>query len=200
MVVQVQKIPLILNHHPVRSIQRMLRDIFLDVASTPPGQEGRCRGSPQLRKPKSFCLHCGLLTTKFLVTLEEHPLKPRKVGLTDQELEIMKVIWARGNATVREVYEELLKHRKIAYTTVLTMMGVLEQKGRLTKDAGDRAYVYHPSEPRAEVVGSMVTDFIKRVFNGSATPLLVHLAESREIRQEHLDEISKLLKTKRGRK
>ena len=46
----------------------------------------------------------------------------------------------------------------------------------------------------------MVTDFIKRVFNGSATPLLVHLAESREIRQEHLDEISKLLKNKRGRK
>jgi len=68
-------------------------------------------------------------------------LKPRKVGLTDQELEIMKVIWDRGNATVREVYEELLKHRKIAYTTVLTMMGVLEQKGRLTKDVGDRAYV-----------------------------------------------------------
>jgi predicted transcriptional regulator len=127
-------------------------------------------------------------------------LKPKKVGLTDQELEIMKVVWARGTATVREVYEELLKHRKIAYTTVLTMMGVLEQKGRLIKEAGDRAYIYRPAEPRSEVVGSMVTDFIKRVFNGSATPLLVHLAENREIRQEHLDEISRLLKTKRGRK
>ena len=127
-------------------------------------------------------------------------MKPRKVGLTDQELEIMKVVWSRGSATVREVYEELLQHRKIAYTTVLTMMGVLEQKGRLNKEAGERAYVYQPTEPRAEVVGSMVTDFIKRVFNGSATPLLVHLAESREIRQEHLDEISKLLKNKRGRK
>ena len=127
-------------------------------------------------------------------------MKPRKVGLTDQELEIMKVVWSRGSATVREVYEELLQHRKIAYTTVLTMMGVLEQKGRLNKEAGERAYVYQPTEPRAEVVGSMVTDFIKRVFNGSATPLLVHLADSREIRQEHLDEISKLLKNKRGRK
>lgn len=112
----------------------------------------------------------------------------------------MKVVWARGTATVREVYEELLKHRKIAYTTVLTMMGILEQKGRLTREAGDRAYIYKPAEPRAEVVGSMVTDFIKRVFNGSATPLLVHLAESREIRQEQLDEISKLLKTRRGKK
>ena len=126
-------------------------------------------------------------------------MKPRKIGLTDQELEIMKVVWDRESATVREVYEELLKGRKIAYTTVLTMMGILEQKGRLTKDAGERAYVYRPSEPRAEVVGTMVTDFIKRVFNGSAKPLLVHLAENRELRQEHLDEISRLLK-KRGRK
>jgi predicted transcriptional regulator len=127
-------------------------------------------------------------------------LKPRKVGLTDLELEIMKVIWERNSATVREVYEALLAHRKIAYTTVLTMMGVLEQKGRLKKQAGERAYIYQPTEPRDEVVGSMVTDFIKRVFNGSAKPLLVHLAESREIQQEHLDEISELLKTKRGRK
>jgi predicted transcriptional regulator len=127
-------------------------------------------------------------------------LKPRKVGLTDLELEIMKVIWERGSATVREVYEDLLKRRKIAYTTVLTMMGILEQKGRLRKNAGERAYVYYPAESQAEVVGTMVTDFIKRVFNGSAKPLLVHLAENREIRQEHLDEISKLLKAKRGRK
>ena len=76
----------------------------------------------------------------------------------------------------------------------------LEQKGRLKKEDSERAYVYRPAEPQAKVVGTMVTDFIKRMFNGSATPLLVHLAESREIRQEHLDEISKLLKTKRGRK
>ena len=127
-------------------------------------------------------------------------MKPRKVGLTDHELEIMKVVWERGNATVREVYEEILKRRKIAYTTVLTMMGILEQKGRLKKEDSDRAYVYSPAEPQSEVVGSMVKDFIKRVFNGSAQPLLVHLAENRDIRQEDLDQISRLLKTKRGGK
>ena len=127
-------------------------------------------------------------------------MQPRKVGLTDHELEIMKVVWERGSATVREVYEEILKRRKIAYTTVLTMMGILEQKGRLKKEDSDRAYVYSPAEPQSEVVGSMVQDFIKRVFNGSAQPLLVHLAENREIRQEDLDEISRMLKTKRGGK
>jgi len=127
-------------------------------------------------------------------------MKPKKVGLTAQELEIMKVIWKQGTATVREVFEELSQQRKIAYTTVQTMMGVLEHKGRLKKETKDRAYVYRPAQSESEVVGSMVGDFIKRVFNGSAKPLLVHLVESRQIRQDHLDEIHELLKSQRGKK
>lgn len=127
-------------------------------------------------------------------------MRRAKPVLTDQELEIMKVVWRRGSATVREVYEELLEHRKIAYTTVMTMMGILEQKGRLKKESKDRAYVYTPAEPQGKVVGSMVTDFVRRVFNGSAKPLLVHLVENQEISQEQLDEISKLLKARRGKK
>ena len=127
-------------------------------------------------------------------------MKPRKAGLTDQELEIMKVVWKLGTATVREVYEDLLQNRKIAYTTVQTMMGVLENKGRLKKATADKAYVYRPTQPQSEVVGSMVGDFVKRVFNGSAKPLLVHLVESKRISQAHLDEINELLKAQRGRK
>jgi len=127
-------------------------------------------------------------------------MKPRKAGLTDQELEIMKVVWKLGTATVRDVYEDLLRNRKIAYTTVQTMMGVLENKGRLKKATADKAYVYRPAQPQSEVVGSMVGDFVKRVFNGSAKPLLVHLVESKRISQAHLDEINELLKAQRGRK
>jgi len=127
-------------------------------------------------------------------------MKPKKAGLTDQELEIMKVVWNLGTATVREVYEDLLQHRKIAYTTVQTMMGVLEHKGRLKKETSDRAYVYRPAQPQSEVVGGMVGDFVKRVFNGSAKPLLVHLVESKRISQAHLDEIHDLLKAQRGKK
>jgi BlaI family penicillinase repressor len=124
-------------------------------------------------------------------------LKEKKTGLTGQELEIMKVVWQLGRATVREVYEELLKSRKIAYTSVMTMMGVLEQKGRLSKTQRDRAYLYSPTESRGEVVGSMVHEFVKKVFDGSAKPLLVHLAENRKINQKELDEISELLKKRR---
>ena len=120
--------------------------------------------------------------------------------LTDQELEIMKIVWVRGSATVRDVYEELLKRRKIAYTTVMTMMGILEQKGHLKKSADERAYVYSPAQPQREVVGNMVHDFLKRVFNGSAKPLLIQLVEDKKLSPEELDEIRKLLKEKRRKK
>ena len=112
----------------------------------------------------------------------------------------MKIVWRKRSATVRDVYEELLTHRKIAYTTVMTMMGILEQKGHLKKSADERAYVYTPAQPQGEVVGNMVQDFVKRVFNGSAKPLLVHLVENQKISKEELEEITELLKDKRRKK
>jgi predicted transcriptional regulator len=124
-------------------------------------------------------------------------VKVKKTVLTDLELEVMKAVWRRGEVTVRDVYEDLAAQRKIAYTTVLTMMGILEQKGHLTKTAGERAYLYRPARPQSQVVGSMVEEFLRRVFSGSAKPLLVHLAENREIGQEDLDEISRLLKERK---
>src|SRR5215510_14188606 len=127
-------------------------------------------------------------------------MKPKKPVLTDQELEIMKIVWRKGSATVRDVYEELLTQRKIAYTTVMTMMGILEQKGHLKKSADERAYVYRPTQPQREVVGSMVQDFVKRVFNGSAKPLLVHLIEDQKISPEEIEEVTRLLKDKRRQK
>ena len=63
-------------------------------------------------------------------------MRPKSPTLTEQELEIMKIVWARDVATVRDVYEALLERRKIAYTTVMTMMKILEQKKYLTQDPG----------------------------------------------------------------
>ena len=127
-------------------------------------------------------------------------MRPKRNVLTDLELEIMKVIWQRGSATVRDVYEELLQKRKIAYTTVMTMIGILERKGRLTRKETDRAYIYTPVESRTEVVGSMVQDFLKRVFDGSAKPLLLHLVENETISREELDDIRKRVKQKRRKR
>jgi predicted transcriptional regulator len=111
----------------------------------------------------------------------------------------MKVLWQRGSATVREVYEELRKQRQLAYTTVLTMMGILEHKGYVKKTAGARAYIYSPTRPQRQVVGGLVNDFVSRVFDGSAKPLLVHLIETRDLSGQELEELRKLLREKQGR-
>src|SRR5215475_4480251 len=112
--------------------------------------------------------------------------------LTEQELEIMKIVWERETATVRDVYETLLARRKVAYTTVMTMMKILETKKFLKKTQVDRAYLYRPAQPKRQVVGAMVRDFINRVFNGAAQPLLVHLVEEHDLTPEELEEIARL--------
>ena len=121
-------------------------------------------------------------------------MRSAKLTLTQQELEIMKVIWKLETATVRQVYEKLLEHRRIAYTTVMTMMNILEQKGYLKKRQDDRAYVYRPSQPQQQVIRSMVREFVNRVFNGSAEPLLVHLVEDQHLDAKDLEEIRKTIR------
>lgn len=119
-------------------------------------------------------------------------MRARKPTLTDQELEIMKIVWDLEKCTVRDVYETLLERRKIAYTTVMTMMKILETKGFLKKTQDDRAYVYRPSQPKQSVIRGMVREFVNRVFNGSAEPLLVHLVEEKGLTPDELAEIARL--------
>jgi predicted transcriptional regulator len=124
-------------------------------------------------------------------------MRAAKPALTGQELEIMKVVWSLKSATVRQVYETLLKQRHIAYTTVMTMMNILEQKGFLKKRQDDRAYIYSPTQPQKQVIGSMVRDFVNRVFNGAAEPLLLHLVEDQKLTEDDLDEVRKMIRTSR---
>jgi predicted transcriptional regulator len=119
-------------------------------------------------------------------------MRHRSSTLTEQELEIMKIVWERESTTVRDVYETLLAQRKVAYTTVMTMMKILEQKKYLKKTQADRAYVYRPAQPKGQVIAAMVKEFVNRVFNGSAQPLLVHLVEDNKLSREELEEIAQL--------
>lgn len=105
----------------------------------------------------------------------------------------MKLVWQRGAATVRDVYEVLLERRKIAYTTVMTMMKILENKGYLKKRRQDRAFIYRPAHPKNQVIGGMIREFIDRVFNGSAEPLLVHLVKSRHLSEKDLQKIARMV-------
>ena len=108
----------------------------------------------------------------------------------------MKIVWERPATTVRDVYEALLERRKVAYTTVMTMMKILEQKKYLRKTQEDRAYVYRPAKPKNQVIKSMVQEFVNRVFNGSAEPLLVHLIEDQRFSEKDLEEIARMIRRK----
>jgi predicted transcriptional regulator len=119
--------------------------------------------------------------------------------LTGQELEIMKVVWKLGPATVRQVYETLLERRRIAYTTVMTMMNILETKGHLKKRQGDRAFVYASARPEKQVIRGMVREFVNRVFNGAAEPLLLHLVEDDQLTKEDLEEMRRGIRASEGR-
>ena len=123
--------------------------------------------------------------------------KPAPV-LTEQELEIMKVVWERDSTTVRDVYETLRAQRQIAYTTVMTMMRILERKGHLKVSRADRAYVYRPARPRQRVLGEMVREFVDRVFGGAAEPLVQHLVRDRHLTEDDLKEIAAHLKSRKS--
>jgi predicted transcriptional regulator len=121
-------------------------------------------------------------------------MRPRSATLTPQELEIMKIVWQKGQASVRDVYETLLERRKIAYTTVMTMMRVLQRKGYLKARRDARAYIYRPAHAERQVLRSMVREFVDRVFNGSARPLLVHLVEDRRLSKDEMEELERLVR------
>ena len=110
----------------------------------------------------------------------------------------MKVVWRRSETTVRDVYEALRESRPVAYTTVMTMMRILQDKGYLVKVTQDRAHVYRPAKPRQQVIGVMVRDFLDRVFDGASDPLLVHLARDNKLTPKQRRIVRQLLDEKDG--
>ena len=118
-------------------------------------------------------------------------MKPNPAVLTPLELEIMKVVWQKRESTVRDVYEVLRERRKVAYTTVMTMMGVLEGKGHLKRRRDERAYVYRPTRPASVAIKAMVAEFVDRVFDGAAQPLLVQLVKDRRLTRKELEDLAR---------
>jgi predicted transcriptional regulator len=106
----------------------------------------------------------------------------------------MKIVWELGSATVRQVYETLLAQRKIAYTTVMTMMKIMEGKKQLKRRLYGRAFVYEPVKPKNQTIGEMVSEFVNRVFDGSAEPLLLHLVLERRVSDKRLKQLARLIR------
>ena len=120
--------------------------------------------------------------------------RKRKTGqLTPLELEIMKVLWDTGPATVQTVQEGLAGEPRLAYTTVQTMLNVLHRKGKVKRALKSRAYEYEPVLSREKATSAAVRDIINRLFGGSAESLVMSLVESRHLTREKLARLSKLV-------
>ena len=105
----------------------------------------------------------------------------------------MSVVWDRGSATVREVWEALHPSRKLAYTTVATMLRQIEKKGLLRHTVQDRTYVFSPTVGREDVSQGLVADLVKGVFEGSAAKLVLTLIQNERLTTRELNEIKQLI-------
>ena len=112
----------------------------------------------------------------------------------------MKVVWRKDEATVRDVHAALNESRPVAYTTVMTLMRILQEKGYLTRATDEKAHVYRPSKPRQHVIGGMVRDFLDRVFDGASDALLVHLARDNKLTAKQRRIVRQLLDEKESDK
>jgi BlaI family transcriptional regulator, penicillinase repressor len=112
---------------------------------------------------------------------------------TDGELEILRVLWQRGAATVRDVYDDLAKTKPIGYTTVLKLMQIMADKGLVRRDEEQRAHVYRARVPQEQTQRQMVQDLLRRAFDGSAAQLVMQALASKKASPEELAQIRQLL-------
>ncbi|AEU38612.1 BlaI/MecI/CopY family transcriptional regulator [Granulicella mallensis] len=119
-----------------------------------------------------------------------------KNALTKLELQIMQVIWKRGPSNVSAVQEGL--EQELAYTTVQTMLNILQRKGKLKRELRGRAFEYSATVTEAKALGHAVKDLVDRMFGGSSEDLVMSLIKSRQIDAKKIAELSKRLEEKGG--
>lgn len=126
--------------------------------------------------------------------------RPRHENPTPAELEVLQVIWERGPSTVREIMTVLNCQRPRAYTSVMSLMNVMAEKGLLSQKPKGRAFVYHAKITREKTQSRMVKDLLNRAFDGSTSVLVAHLLQQAEPTSEELDEIRKTIADFRRKK
>lgn len=122
--------------------------------------------------------------------------RSEKDGLTKLELKIMQVIWKRGSSTVAEVQGEI--EPPLAYTTVQTVLNILERKGKLRRELKGRAFVYSAKVSEEKAVGQTLRDMIDRMFGGSSEELVMSLLKSRQIDAKRLAKLTERFSKEKG--
>jgi BlaI family penicillinase repressor len=120
----------------------------------------------------------------------------RDEGLTKLELQVMQVVWRQGTSSVAEVQEGL--SQELAYTTVQTMLNILERKGKLKRKLRGRAFEYTAAVTEAKALSHAVRDLVDRMFGGSNEELVMSLIKSKQIDAKRIAALSKKLDEKGG--
>ncbi|MGZ3658354.1 MAG: BlaI/MecI/CopY family transcriptional regulator [Bdellovibrionota bacterium] len=127
------------------------------------------------------------------MTKKKHSLeKP----LTEVELELMRMVWQLGECTVKEVQTALAQERELAYTSVATIMKILEQKGALESQKTDRAHLYRPRVSRADYEAASLRHLADHVFQGNPSSMVMRLLDESKLSQIELESIRRLLEEK----
>ncbi len=119
-----------------------------------------------------------------------------EIRFTDRELDLMDVLWAKGSATAAEMQEGL--EDDLAYTTVLTVLQTLEEKGYTSSQKEGRAYRFYPEVERDEAGGSALRYLMDKVFRGSPEMMLHGLVDDADLSEEQLDRVRRMLEERLG--
>lgn len=119
--------------------------------------------------------------------------RPKEERPTAGELEVLKVFWDRGPSTVREVMDVLNDARPRAYTSVMSLLNVMTDKGLLVRQARGRAFVYKPRTDRGQTLRRLVGDLVGRAFEGSTSQLVAHLLDQTRPTAAELEEIRRAI-------
>ncbi|HWW16936.1 MAG TPA: BlaI/MecI/CopY family transcriptional regulator [Candidatus Dormibacteraeota bacterium] len=120
--------------------------------------------------------------------MKQAPQKP-----TASELEILRVLWTRGPSTVREVHDSLNEKRAMGYTSVLKFLQIMTAKGTVRRNETQRAHVYEACLPAEQTKRQLAGDMLQRVFEGSASQLMMHALAGRKASREEIEELRRLL-------
>lgn len=118
----------------------------------------------------------------------KHTAKP-----TASELEILQILWNRGPSTVREVHETLSEKKPVGYTSVLKLMQIMTAKGTVRRNEEQRAHVYEAVQPAEKTKRQLAADVLQRVFDGSASDLMMHALSERKGSKQEIEELRRML-------
>ena len=117
---------------------------------------------------------------------------------TEAELELLRVLWSKRSATVREIHEEIAHERALGYTSVLKVLQIMTEKGLVQRTESGKAHLYRATVSQQETQSQMLRDLSDRLFSGSATQLAMHALSMQPASAQDLEEVRKILVERSG--